>query len=109
MARLLLDSNDWYAISRRAELYVVAGHLEEAVREFERAGIEAHHRALFKESSRAFALAARTARAATEAPGYIPDGSFDEDSLERTAARCRRRAKADRLRHQRLINGVADT
>jgi hypothetical protein len=40
MAALPIDNGDWYAIARRAELYVLGGHPDEAVAEFERAGIE---------------------------------------------------------------------
>jgi hypothetical protein len=101
MAALLIDNGDWYAIARRAELYVLAGHLEDAVAEFERAGIEAQHKGHLKDASRVFALAIKTAKAALNDPGYVPDKSSDEDSLERTSARCRARAKAVRLRIQR--------
>jgi len=41
---------------------------------------------------------AKTAKAALNADGYFADQSSDEDGFERTAARCRARAKAVRLR-----------
>jgi hypothetical protein len=98
MASLLLDSRDWYAIGRRAELCVLAGELTVAVREFERAGIEAQHGEHFKEAARYYALAVTTAKAAMNEPSYTRDESEDEDGLERTAARCRSRAKSVRLK-----------
>lgn len=106
MASLLIDTVDWYAIARRAELYVLAGHLEEAVGEFERAAIEAQHLGDLKEAARIFALAAKTAKAAINDPGYVRDRSSDEDWLERAAARCRARSKALRLRIQRSASAV---
>jgi DNA-binding transcriptional ArsR family regulator len=106
MAALLIDNGDWYAIARRAELCVLAGHLEEAVGEFERAGIEAQHQGYLKDAARAFALAIKTAKAAINDPNYVRDRSSDEDYLERTAARCRGRAKAVRLKIQRDASGV---
>ena len=104
MAVLLLDNGDWYAIARRAELYVLAGHLQEAVGEFERAGIEAQHSGALRDASRLFALAGKTAKAAINDPDYVRDQSSDEDWFERTAARCRARAKAVRLRIQRAAS-----
>ena len=101
MAALLLDNRDWYAIARRAELCVLAGHLEEAVGEFERAGIEAQHRGQLKEAARMFAVAVRTAKAAINDQNYVRDESSDEDWLERAAARARSRAKTVRLKIQR--------
>jgi hypothetical protein len=101
MAGLLIDNSDWYAIARRAELYVLAGHLTTAVAEFERSGIEAQHRGYLKEAAHVFALAIKTAKAALNEPAYVRDQSSDEDVLERTAARCRARAKAVRLKLQR--------
>ena len=98
MASLLLDSRDWYAIGRRAELCVLAGQLVEAVDEFERAGVEAQHREHYKEAARYYSLAATTAKAALNDPAYVRDGSADDDSLERTASRCRSRAKTVRLK-----------
>jgi hypothetical protein len=106
MAALLIDNGDWYAIARRAELCVLAGHLEEAVGEFERAGIEAQQAGALKEAARIFSLAAKTAKAAINNPAYVRDRSSDEDYLERTAARCRSRAKAVRLKIQRETSGV---
>jgi len=101
MAMLLIDNRNWYAIARRAELCVLAGHLEEAAGEFERAGIEAEHENDLRDAARLFALAVKTAKAAGNDPGYVPDQSMDEDRLERAAARCRARTKAIRLRIQR--------
>ena len=106
MASLLTDTVDWYATARRAELYVLAGHLEEAVGEFERAAIEAQHGGDLKEAARVFALAAKTAKAAINDPNYVRDRSSDEDWLERTGARCRARSKAVRLRMQRAASAV---
>jgi DNA-binding transcriptional ArsR family regulator len=106
MAALLIDNADWYAIARRAELCVLAGHLEEAVGEFERAGIEAQHQGRLKESARCFAIAVRTAKAAINDPAYVRDESSDEDWLERAAARCRGRAKSVRLKIQRASSPV---
>ena len=106
MATLLVDKGDWSAIARRAELYVLAGDLEAAVGEFERAGIEAQQCSALKDASRLFALAANTAKAALNDPHYVRDNSTDEDWLERTAARCRARAKAVRLRIQRAASMV---
>jgi hypothetical protein len=106
MAAVLIDNGDWYAIARRAELYVLGGHLEEAAGEFERAGIEAQHQGDLREAVRVFALAAKTAKAAINDPAHVADRSSDEDSLERTAARCRARAKAVRLRMQRAASAV---
>ena len=80
---------------------MLAGHIEEAVGEFERAGIEAQHRGFLKDALRVFALAVKTAKAAINDPTYVRDRSSDEDYLERTAARCRRRAKTVRLKIQR--------
>lgn len=104
MAALLIDNGDWYAIARRAELYVLGGRLADAVSEFERAGIEAQHRGALRDASRLFASAARTAKAAVNDPDYVCDQSFDEDWLAHTAARCRARAKAVRLRLQRIAS-----
>lgn len=106
MAALLIDNGDWYAIARRAELCVLAGRLEEAVGEFERAGIEAQHRGDLKEASRVFSLAIKTAKAAINDPKYMRDRSSDEDYLERTAARCRSRAKTVRLKIQRETSAL---
>jgi DNA-binding transcriptional ArsR family regulator len=106
MAVLLIDNGDWYAIARRAELYVLAGHLKEAVGEFERAGVEAQHRSALRDASRLFALAAKTAKAGINDPDYVRDESSDEDSLERAATRCRARAKAIRLRIQRTASAL---
>ncbi len=106
MAVLLIDNGDWYAIARRAELYVLAGHLTEAVGEFERAGIEAQHRNALRDATRLFALAAKTAKAAINDPAYVRDESSDQDGLERAAARCRARAKALRLRIQRAASAL---
>ena len=106
MAALLIDNGDWYAIARRAELCVLAGHLEEAVGEFERAGIEAQHQGQLKESARVFALAVKPAKAAINDPTYVRDRSSDEDYLARTAVRCRSRAKTVRLKIQRDTSGV---
>jgi hypothetical protein len=101
MALLLIDNTDWRAIARRAELYVLATHLAEAVGDFERAGVEAQHRGDLKDAARLFALAVRTAKAAINDPDYVRDLSSDEDSLEHAAQRCRARTKAVRLRIQR--------
>jgi len=106
MALLLIDNGAWQAIARRAELYVLAGHLEEAVVDFERAGVEAQHHADLKDAARLFALAARTAKAAINDPEYVRDQSQDEDWLERAADRCRARTKAIRLRIQRAASIV---
>ena len=106
MAVLLIDTGDWYAIARRAELYVLAGHLMEAVGEFERAGVEAQHRNALREASRLFALAAKTAKAAINDPEYVRDESSDDDELVRAATRCRARAKALRLRIQRIASAL---
>jgi len=106
MAALLIDHSDCYAIARRAELYVLAGHLVEAVGEFERAGIEAQHRGYLKDAARLFARAAKTAKAAFNDPAYVRDRSSDEDGVERSAARCRARAKVIRLRMQRASSTV---
>ena len=106
MAALLIDNGDWYAIARRAELCVLAGHLEEAVGEFERAGIEAQHGGRLKEAARIFALAVKTAKAAMNDANYVRDESSDEDWLERTAARCRGRAKTVRLKIQRAASAI---
>jgi hypothetical protein len=106
MASLLIDNNDWYAIARRAELCVLAGHLEEAVREFERAGIEAQHGGALKEAARIFAIAVKTAKAAINDATYVRDQSSDEDYLERAAARCRGRAKTVRLKIQRAASAI---
>jgi DNA-binding transcriptional ArsR family regulator len=104
MAALLIDNGDWYAIARRAELYVLGGQLDAAVGEFERAGIEAQQRAALRDASRLFSLAAKTAKAAMNDPDHVLDLSSDEDVLARTAARCRARAKAVRLRIQRAAS-----
>lgn len=104
MAVLLVDNTEWRAIARRGELYVLAGHLAEAVGELERAGIEAQHRGDLKDAARLFASAARTAKAAVNDVEYVRDLSSDEDALERAAARCRARAKAVRLRMQRAVS-----
>jgi DNA-binding transcriptional ArsR family regulator len=106
MASLLIDNGDWYAIARRAELYVLGGQLQDAVGDFERAGVEAQHSGSLKDASRLFARAAKTAKAAANHPDYVRDESFDEDWLVRTGARCRARAKAVRLRLQRTANAV---
>lgn len=106
MALLLIDNTDWRAIARRAELYVLAHHLEEAVGEFERAGVEAQHRGDLKDAARLFALAVRTAKAAINDPDYVRDQSSDEDHFERAARRCRARAKAVRLRIQRAASAL---
>ena len=106
MALLLIEDTDWRAIARRAELYVLATHLEEAVGDFERAGVEAQHRGDLKDAARLFALAARTAKAAINDPEYVRDQSSDEDSLERAAQRCRARTKAIRLRIQRAASAL---
>jgi DNA-binding transcriptional ArsR family regulator len=106
MAVLLIDNGDWYAIARRAELYVLAGHLTEAVGEFERAGVEAQHRNALRDATRLFALAVKTAKAAINDPAYVRDESSDEDGLERAAVRCRARAKALRLRIQRAASAL---
>ena len=106
MAVLLIDNGDWYAIARRAELYVLAGHLGEAVGEFERAGVGAQQRDALRDASRLFALAAKTAKAAINDPDYVRDESSDEDSLVRAATRCRARAKAIRLRIQRNASAL---
>jgi DNA-binding transcriptional ArsR family regulator len=101
MAMLLIDNHNWYAIARRAELCVLAGHLEEAAGEFERAGVQAEHQNGLRDAARLFALAVKTAKAAINDPAYVRDQSLDEDRLERTAARCRARTKAIRSRIQR--------
>jgi DNA-binding transcriptional ArsR family regulator len=106
MAALLIGNDDWYAIARRAELCVLAGHLEEAVREFERAGIEAQHQGQLKEAARIFAVALKTAKAAINDADYVRDQSSDEDWLERATARCRGRAKAVRLKIQRAASAL---
>jgi DNA-binding transcriptional ArsR family regulator len=106
MAALLIDNADWYAIARRAELCVLASHLEEAVGEFERAGIEAQHQGYLKDAARFYALAVKTAKAAINDATYVRDQSSDEDYLERTAARCRSRAKAVRLKIQRDSSAI---
>jgi DNA-binding transcriptional ArsR family regulator len=106
MAVLLIDNGDWYAIARRAELYVLAGHLTEAVGEFERAGVEAQHRNALRDATRLFALAVKTAKAAINDPAYVRDESSDEDGLERAAVCCRARAKALRLRIQRAASAL---
>ncbi len=106
MAALLIDNGDWYAIARRAELCVLAGHLEEAVGEFERAGIEAQHGGHLKDAARIFAVAVKTAKAAINDENYVRDQSSDEDWLERAAARCRSRAKTVRLKIQRASSAV---
>jgi DNA-binding transcriptional ArsR family regulator len=106
MAALLIDNGDWYAIARRAELCVLAGHLDEAVNEFERAGIEAHHQGHLKDAARNFAIAVKTAKAAINDPEYVRDLSNDEDWLERAAGRCRSRAKAIRLKIQRASSAL---
>jgi DNA-binding transcriptional ArsR family regulator len=101
MAALLIEAGDWYAIARRAELYVLGGRLEDAVGEFERAGIEAQHRGSLKDASRLFALAAKTAKAAINDPDYVRDQSSDEDWLARTTARskfCNSTTPSRRLR-----------
>lgn len=101
MAMLLVDDHNWHAIARRAELCVLAGHLEEAAGDFERAGVEAEHQNSLRDAARLFALAVKTAKAAINDPAYVRDESLDEDRLERTSARCRARTKAIRLRIQR--------
>jgi DNA-binding transcriptional ArsR family regulator len=101
MAMLLIDNTNWYAIARRAELCVLAGHLEEAAGEFERAGIEAEHQNDLREAARLFASAVKTAKAAINDPRHVRDQSLDEDRLERAEARCRARTKSLRLRIQR--------
>lgn len=101
MAMLLNDNTNWYAIARRAELCILAGHLEEAAAEFERAAIEAEHQNDLCDAARLFNSAAKTAKAAVNDSGYVRDQSLDEDLLERAAARCRTRSKALRLRIQR--------
>ena len=101
MAGMLLEGEDWYAIARRAELYVLGGHLGEAVAALERAGIEAEHHGALAEAARIFSLAAKTDKAALNDPQYVPDRSFDDDEFERSAARCRGRAKAARLKLHR--------
>ncbi len=92
MAALLVNTTDWYAISRRAELHVLGGRLEDAARDFERAAIEASHRGHHADARSLFMKAAKTAREAAASPAYVPDASEDEDTLERTAIRCRKRA-----------------
>lgn len=106
MASLLIDNAGWSAIARRAELYVLAGHLEAAAGEFERAAIEAQHRGELKDAARIFTLAAQTAKAAINDPAYVRDQSSDEDFLERTAVRCRARSKALRLQIQRTASAL---
>lgn len=106
MAMLLIDNTNWYAIARRAELCVLAGHLEEAAAEFERAGIEAEHQNDLRAAARLFGSAATTAKAAINDPGYVSDRSLDEDGLERAAKRCRVRIKSLRLRIQRTTSMV---
>jgi len=106
MALLLIDNGAWEAIARRAELYVLAGHLEQAVGDFERAANEAQQRDQLREAVRLFAQAARTAKAAINDPEYVRDQSSDEDWLERTVERCRARTKALRLRIQRAASAV---
>jgi DNA-binding transcriptional ArsR family regulator len=92
MAALLVEDSDWYAISRRAELYVLGGLLEDAVREFERAAILAQDRGLLEESAATFMLAAKTSKAALNSEAHVQDKSFDEDWLVRAAERCQARA-----------------
>jgi DNA-binding transcriptional ArsR family regulator len=106
MAALLIDNGDWYAIARRAELYVLGGALADAVGEFERAGIEAQHRNALRDAARLFSLAAKTAKAAINDAAYVRDQSFDEDGLARAAARCSARAKGARLRLQRAPSAL---
>jgi hypothetical protein len=104
MAALLVGCGDWYAISRRAELYTLGAHFAEAVADFERAAIEASHRGLHAEARVLFMKAVATARQARIAPGYVPDASTDDDLFETVAVRCRKRAHAEykkNLRRQR--------
>jgi DNA-binding transcriptional ArsR family regulator len=101
MAGLLGESNDWAALARRAELYVLAAHLPDAVATFERAGVEAAHCGYLADAARLFTLGANAAKAAARDPKYVPDFSFDDDEFERTAARCHARARAARSKLRR--------
>ena len=97
MALLLIDNADWRAIARRAELYVLAGHLRRpsAIRTGRGRGPTPRRP---QGRGAAVRTGRRTAKAAINDPEYVRDRSSDEDSLEHAAQRCRARTKAIRLR-----------
>jgi hypothetical protein len=106
MAALLVGSTDWYAISRRAELFALGAHFAAAVADFERAAIEASHRGLHAEARSLFMRAVATARQARLAPGYVPDASEDEDPFEHAMTRCRKRAHSEYKKNLRRLRRV---